>query len=386
MAGRIREEDIALVRERTSIADVISEHVTLKSRRRRQPQGPVPVPRREDPVVHRRARPQRLLLPRLRARWRRHHVPDGRRPPDVRRVGRAAGRPGRHPAAVHRGRPGPGPPAAGAEAAPGRRARRGRRVLRVPARARPAPGWPASSWPSAASTATRPSVTAAASPPTPGTASPSTCARRASPARSWSPPGLAREARSGSLIDRFRRRLLWPIRDLSGDVIGFGARKLFDDDDGPKYLNTPETPIYKKSHVLYGIDHAKREIAQAGAGGHRRGLHRRDGLPPGRRDDGGRHLRHVVRRRPHRRAAAAADGHRRGRRRDHLHLRRRRRRARRRRCAPSRRTSASSGVRSSRSARTTWTRASCGWPRATWRCATWSPAASRWSTSRCARC
>jgi DNA primase len=74
--------------------------------------------------------------------------------------------------------------------------------------------------------------------------------------------GLAKEARSGSLIDRFRRRLLWPIRDLTGDVIGFGARKLFDDDEGPKYLNTPETPLYKKSHVLYGIDHAKRDIAK----------------------------------------------------------------------------------------------------------------------------
>jgi DNA primase len=76
--------------------------------------------------------------------------------------------------------------------------------------------------------------------------------------------GLAREARSGSLIDRFRRRLVWPIRDLAGDVIGFGARKLFEDDDGPKYLNTPETPLYKKSHVLYGIEHAKREIAKQG--------------------------------------------------------------------------------------------------------------------------
>ncbi len=76
--------------------------------------------------------------------------------------------------------------------------------------------------------------------------------------------GLCREARSGSLIDRFRRRLLWPIRDITGDVIGFGARKLFDDDDGPKYLNTPETPLYKKSHVLYGIEHAKREIAKQG--------------------------------------------------------------------------------------------------------------------------
>jgi DNA primase len=76
--------------------------------------------------------------------------------------------------------------------------------------------------------------------------------------------GLTKPARSGSLIDRFRRRLLWPIRDLGGEVIGFGARKLFDDDDGPKYLNTPESPLYKKSHVLYGIDHAKREIAKRG--------------------------------------------------------------------------------------------------------------------------
>jgi DNA primase len=74
--------------------------------------------------------------------------------------------------------------------------------------------------------------------------------------------GLAKPARSGSLIDRFRRRLIWPIRDLAGDTIGFGARKLFDDDDGPKYLNTPETLLYKKSHVLYGIEHAKREIAR----------------------------------------------------------------------------------------------------------------------------
>ena len=76
--------------------------------------------------------------------------------------------------------------------------------------------------------------------------------------------GLCKPARSGSLIDRFRRRLVWPIRDLTSDVIGFGARKLFDDDDGPKYLNTPESPLYKKSHVLYGIDHAKREIAKQG--------------------------------------------------------------------------------------------------------------------------
>ncbi len=76
--------------------------------------------------------------------------------------------------------------------------------------------------------------------------------------------GLSKEARSGNLIDRFRRRLVWPIREITGDIVGFGARRLFDDDDGPKYLNTPETVLYKKSHVLYGIDQAKREIAKQG--------------------------------------------------------------------------------------------------------------------------
>ncbi|MET8140925.1 DNA primase [Sphaerisporangium sp. NPDC005288] len=73
--------------------------------------------------------------------------------------------------------------------------------------------------------------------------------------------GLAREGRRGP-VDRFRGRLVWPIRDITGDVIGFGARKLLDGDDGPKYLNTPESPIYKKSMVLYGIDLAKREISK----------------------------------------------------------------------------------------------------------------------------
>ncbi|HET7530926.1 MAG TPA: DNA primase, partial [Mycobacteriales bacterium] len=74
--------------------------------------------------------------------------------------------------------------------------------------------------------------------------------------------GLVAQGRNGH-YDRFRGRLLWPIRDASGDVIGFGARRLFDDDRiDAKYLNTPETPIYRKSQVLYGIDLAKREIAR----------------------------------------------------------------------------------------------------------------------------
>ncbi|MDX3075754.1 DNA primase [Streptomyces sp. MI02-7b] len=74
--------------------------------------------------------------------------------------------------------------------------------------------------------------------------------------------GLASESRRGGAIDRFRGRLIWPIRDITGEVIGFGARRLREDDTGPKYLNTPETPIYKKSQVLYGIDLAKKEIAR----------------------------------------------------------------------------------------------------------------------------
>ncbi|MEU2223149.1 DNA primase [Streptomyces sp. NPDC012751] len=74
--------------------------------------------------------------------------------------------------------------------------------------------------------------------------------------------GLSQEGRRGP-IDRFRGRLMWPIRDIGGEVVGFGARKLYEADTGPKYLNTPETAIYRKSQVLYGIDLAKKEIAKS---------------------------------------------------------------------------------------------------------------------------
>ncbi|MGW2301483.1 DNA primase [Streptomyces sp. NPDC001809] len=73
--------------------------------------------------------------------------------------------------------------------------------------------------------------------------------------------GLSQDGRRGP-IDRFRGRLMWPIKDVGGEIVGFGARRLRDDDNGPKYLNTPETPIYKKSQVLYGIDLAKKDIAK----------------------------------------------------------------------------------------------------------------------------
>jgi len=74
--------------------------------------------------------------------------------------------------------------------------------------------------------------------------------------------GLAARGQRG-LYDRFRGRLVWPIRDITGDVVGFGARRIFEDDRiEAKYLNTAETAIYKKSQVLYGLDLAKKAIAR----------------------------------------------------------------------------------------------------------------------------
>ncbi|MGV8845814.1 DNA primase [Tessaracoccus sp.] len=76
--------------------------------------------------------------------------------------------------------------------------------------------------------------------------------------------GLASLSKHGTPVDRFRGRLIWPIHDVTGSTIGFGARKLHEDDDGPKYLNTPETRAYKKSQVLYGLDLARKDIATTG--------------------------------------------------------------------------------------------------------------------------
>ncbi|TQM61274.1 DNA primase [Klugiella xanthotipulae] len=74
--------------------------------------------------------------------------------------------------------------------------------------------------------------------------------------------GLVSQGDRG-VYDRFRGRLMWPIRDTSGQVLGFGARRLLEDDKGPKYLNTPETAVYRKSQVLYGLDLAKRDISRS---------------------------------------------------------------------------------------------------------------------------
>lgn len=73
--------------------------------------------------------------------------------------------------------------------------------------------------------------------------------------------GLFSEGRRGP-YDRFRNRLMWPIKDMTDNTIGYGARQLDENDKGPKYLNTPETTLYKKSQVLYGLNLAKRDIAR----------------------------------------------------------------------------------------------------------------------------
>ena len=132
-----------------------------------------------------------------------------------------------------------------------------------PARHRQArrPGRAATSCASAASTARPPSASASASPRRAARRSAGTCASAASPRTRWSPAGSSGRGSRG-LYDRFRGRLVWPIRDTTGDTVGFGARRLFDDDRiAAKYLNTSETPIYKKSQVLYGLDAAKKAIS-----------------------------------------------------------------------------------------------------------------------------
>lgn len=80
--------------------------------------------------------------------------------------------------------------------------------------------------------------------------------------------GLAVRTDRGGLRDRFRGRLLFPVHDPSGDVVGFGGRILdaldYGDFDPPKYLNSPETPLYRKTRVLYGVPQARAEIVRAG--------------------------------------------------------------------------------------------------------------------------
>ena len=264
MAGRIRDEDVALVRERTSIVDVVSEYVTLKPAGGGNVKGLCPFHDEKTPSFNVASAKGVYFCYGCGAGgdaitfvMTLEHLSF------VEAVERLAARAGVQLRYVEAG-PAPVRPQAGQRqrltAANAAAAGVLRRPARLGRRARP----PASSSLSGASTGRPPRRTAAASPRKAGILLTKHLRQKGFSSQELVTAGLSKEARSGNLIDRFRRRLLWPIRDLSGDVIGFGARKLFDDDEGPKYLNTPETPLYKKSHVLYGIDHAKREIAKQG--------------------------------------------------------------------------------------------------------------------------
>ncbi len=77
--------------------------------------------------------------------------------------------------------------------------------------------------------------------------------------------GLSMRRKQGSgVIDRFRHRLMIPLRDHHGNTVGFTGRSMPGDEQGPKYMNSPETPIYSKSHLLFGLDLAKRPARDAG--------------------------------------------------------------------------------------------------------------------------
>jgi DNA primase len=80
--------------------------------------------------------------------------------------------------------------------------------------------------------------------------------------------GLTVQTDGGRLRDRFRGRLIFPVLDAGGDPIGFGGRILpgldYGDFDPPKYYNSPETPLYRKTRVLYGLSHARADMAATG--------------------------------------------------------------------------------------------------------------------------
>lgn len=76
---------------------------------------------------------------------------------------------------------------------------------------------------------------------------------------------LLESEKSGKLFDRFRNRLMFPIHNQSGKVIGFGGRALLDEPNSPKYMNSPESPVYQKSRILYGLYFSKEAIRESGA-------------------------------------------------------------------------------------------------------------------------
>ena len=222
MAGRIKADDVALVKERSSIEDVVREHVTLRSAGPRLDEGPLPLPRREEPVLQRPPGRRRLALLRLRRGRRRHLLPPEDRPPHLRRGGRAAGRQARHGAAL-RGRR--RPPARGAAWAGRARLIEAHRVAAefyADAAGQPAatPGPAATSCASAASTVPRPRTLRRRVRPARRRGADRPPARQGVQRRRDRRPAAWPAAGQRGLYDRFRGRLVWPIRDITGDVVG----------------------------------------------------------------------------------------------------------------------------------------------------------------------
>ncbi|MEK7620189.1 MAG: DNA primase [Patescibacteria group bacterium] len=78
--------------------------------------------------------------------------------------------------------------------------------------------------------------------------------------------GVSMRRKQGSgVIDRFRNRLMIPLRDHHGNTVGFTGRSMPGDEQGPKYMNSPETPVYSKTHLVFGLDLAKQPAREAGA-------------------------------------------------------------------------------------------------------------------------
>ena len=118
---------------------------------------------------------------------------------------------------------------------------------------------------------------------------------------------IAKRNEGRGYYDRFRDRVIFPIRDVTGRIVGFGGRILPSspvsaDRPAPKYYNSAETPIFSKSDKLYGIDLAKQAAAQGRLPGDRRRLHRRAHGPPARHRQRGRDHGHGTQRTAHQEA------------------------------------------------------------------------------------
>ena len=283
--ARIAKASVERVVAAADMLEVVGQYTQLKKAGANY-MGRCPFHEEKTPSFSRRSGREALLLLRLRRGRRPALVRREEGEPRLRRGGRGAGRPLRRAARVRGGeRPGRRRPRA--PRPPAQAARAHLRLLRARARGRrgrrkpPAPTSPraASARRSAASTAwasrCRAGATCAMPPPRRASASAS------SPTPAWSWPG-----KRGGVYDRFRGRLMFPLADERGRVLGFGARTLGD--DKPKYLNSPETPLYHKSEALFGLDKAKASAAQAGPPVRGGGLHRRRRPRAGRRDQRGR--------------------------------------------------------------------------------------------------